>query len=132
MSMLQPCLSGSMPSFPFKRTVLVCCASSQQSHVALVNGPLLDARVPERTEIRFGLPSKGRMASDTLDLLKVRIVFFFFFLRKFHCIEISYNFCFVCVKGLSIVCEASESTTIRCANSSGMRKRFVYFCELHL
>ncbi|KAM3762613.1 hypothetical protein ACB098_01G360600 [Castanea mollissima] len=70
MSMLQPCLSGSTPSFPFKRTVLVCCAPSQQSHVTLVNGPVLDARVPQRTEIRFGLPSKGRMASDTLDLLK--------------------------------------------------------------
>ncbi|KAK4605280.1 hypothetical protein RGQ29_013374 [Quercus rubra] len=70
MSMLQPCLSGSTLSFPFKRTVLVCCAPSQQSHVALVNGPLLDAGVLQRTEIRFGLPSKGRMASDTLDLLK--------------------------------------------------------------
>ena len=35
------------------------------------------------------------------------------------------TFCFVCVKGLSIVCEASESTTIHCANSSGMRKRYL-------
>nr|XP_023894602.1 ATP phosphoribosyltransferase 2, chloroplastic-like [Quercus suber]POE58322.1 atp phosphoribosyltransferase 2, chloroplastic [Quercus suber] len=71
MSMLQPFLSGSTtPSFPFKRTVLVCCAPSQQSHVAVANGPVLDARVPERTEIRLGLPSKGRLASETLDLLK--------------------------------------------------------------
>ncbi|KAL0013152.1 hypothetical protein SO802_000221 [Lithocarpus litseifolius] len=71
MSMLQPFLSGSTtPSFPFKRTVLACCAPSQQSHVAVANGPVLDARVPERTEIRIGLPSKGRMTSDTLDLLE--------------------------------------------------------------
>ncbi|XP_030955290.1 ATP phosphoribosyltransferase 2, chloroplastic-like isoform X1 [Quercus lobata] len=61
--MLQPCLSASMPSFPFKRTVLVCCASSQQS----------DARVPERTKVRLGLPSKGCMESDTLRLLEVHI-----------------------------------------------------------
>ena len=79
MSMLQPFLSGSTtPSFPFKRTVLVCCAPSQQSHVAVANGPVLDARVPKRTDIRIGLPSKGRMTSDTLDLLKVRIASFLF------------------------------------------------------
>ena len=84
MSMLQPFLSGSTtPSFPFKRTVLVCCAPSQQSHVAVANGPVLDARVPKRTDIRIGLPSKGRMNSDTLDLLKVRIASSFFFSSLF-------------------------------------------------
>ncbi|KAF2319916.1 hypothetical protein GH714_020470 [Hevea brasiliensis] len=30
----------------------------------------IDTRVSERNEVRLGLPSKGRMASDTLDLLK--------------------------------------------------------------
>lgn len=30
----------------------------------------MNGRVPERNEIRLGLPSKGRMAADTLDLLK--------------------------------------------------------------
>lgn len=35
-----------------------------------MNGPVDDARVLERNEIRIGLPSKGRMAADTLDLLK--------------------------------------------------------------
>lgn len=35
----------------------------------LLNGNA-DSRVPDRSEIRLGLPSKGRMASDTLDLLK--------------------------------------------------------------
>ena len=100
MSMLQPFLSGSTtPSFPLKRTVLVCCAPSQQSHVAVANGPVLDARVPERTDIRIGLPSKGRMTSDTLDLLKVRIASFFFFSSLFGSEKIalhwiSYNFCF--------------------------------------
>jgi len=29
-----------------------------------------DGRVVERNEIRLGLPSKGRMAEDTLNLLK--------------------------------------------------------------
>lgn len=38
--------------------------------MAEVNGPVLDGKVSERSEIRLGLPSKGRMASDTLDLLK--------------------------------------------------------------
>ena len=95
-------------------------ASSQQCH----------ARVPKRTKVRFSLPSKGCMASDTLQLLKVHIVLFFLFLflslwfsRKLHSIEISSNFCFVCVKGLSIACESRESTTVRWENSSGMRKR---------
>ena len=119
---LQPCLSGSTPPFPFERTVLVCCASSQKSH----------AMVPERTKVRFGLPSKGCMYTNTLQLLKVHIVLFFFFFflflsvwfpRKWHSIEISSNFCFVCVKGLSVACESRESTTVQCANSSGMRKR---------
>nr|POE58325.1 atp phosphoribosyltransferase 2, chloroplastic [Quercus suber] len=69
--MLQPFLSGSTtPSFPFKRTVLVCCAPSQRSHVALGNGPVLDARVTERTEIRLGLCSKGRMSKETLKFLE--------------------------------------------------------------
>jgi ATP phosphoribosyltransferase len=77
-SMLNPCLSGPNPSLPaftshriqLKRTVWLCSAS--QSHVAVVNVPVLDGKVPERSEIRLGLPSKGRMASDTLDLLKVK------------------------------------------------------------
>lgn len=49
------------------RPVVVCCLS--QSQVSVVNGGI-NTRVSERNEIRLGLPSKGRMASDTLDLLK--------------------------------------------------------------
>ncbi|CAL5379853.1 unnamed protein product [Camellia sinensis] len=44
-----------------------CCIL--ESPVTVVNGNI-DQRVPDRDEIRLGLPSKGRMASDTLDLLK--------------------------------------------------------------
>ncbi|KAG6601623.1 ATP phosphoribosyltransferase 2, chloroplastic [Cucurbita argyrosperma subsp. argyrosperma] len=49
------------------KPTLIC--SSLQTQVETLNGTL-DRRLSERTEIRFGLPSKGRMASDTLDLLK--------------------------------------------------------------
>ena len=45
-----------------------CCSMS--SPVTVVNGNV-DVKSTERNEIRLGLPSKGRMASDTLDLLKV-------------------------------------------------------------
>ncbi|KAG8646075.1 hypothetical protein MANES_10G120100v8 [Manihot esculenta] len=48
---------------------VVCCLSQSNSQVAVVNGRT-DTRVSGRNEIRLGLPSKGRMASDTLDLLK--------------------------------------------------------------
>ncbi|KAH9685279.1 ATP phosphoribosyltransferase 2 [Citrus sinensis] len=52
---------------------VTCCVSSSQqfeSHVSVVNGNI-DNRISERDEIRLGLPSKGRMAADTLDLLKL-------------------------------------------------------------
>ncbi|KAK3184828.1 hypothetical protein Dsin_032114 [Dipteronia sinensis] len=50
---------------------VTCCVSQSQfqPQVSVVNGNV-HSRVSERTEIRLGLPSKGRMASDTLDLLK--------------------------------------------------------------
>ncbi|KAE8709267.1 ATP phosphoribosyltransferase 1 [Hibiscus syriacus] len=44
-----------------------CCSSQLQT--AFVNGTL-DSKIAERDKIRIGLPSKGRMAADTLDLLK--------------------------------------------------------------
>ncbi|XP_021901656.1 ATP phosphoribosyltransferase 2, chloroplastic-like [Carica papaya] len=49
------------------RAFISCCLS--QSQTAIVNGGVVN-RIAERNEIRFGLPSKGRMAADTLDLLK--------------------------------------------------------------
>lgn len=93
MAMLQtflqkcPSLSSFPPSFPsstspnhssssppssrlfVKVKVYACSQTSSSSPLNVVNGNA-DPRVPERSEIRLGLPSKGRMASDTLDLLK--------------------------------------------------------------
>uniref|UniRef100_A0A7C9D508 ATP phosphoribosyltransferase n=1 Tax=Opuntia streptacantha TaxID=393608 RepID=A0A7C9D508_OPUST len=51
-----------------KVKVYACCQTSS-APMSVVNGNA-DVRVPQRSEIRLGLPSKGRMASDTLDLLK--------------------------------------------------------------
>ncbi|KAA3463345.1 ATP phosphoribosyltransferase 2, chloroplastic [Gossypium australe] len=51
-----------------KRSFIYCCSSSQ-SRTTVVNGKF-DGKIVDRDEIRFGLPSKGRMAGDTLDLLK--------------------------------------------------------------
>ncbi|XP_038995429.1 ATP phosphoribosyltransferase 2, chloroplastic-like [Hibiscus syriacus] len=50
-----------------KRSFISCCSSQLQT--AFVNGTL-DSKIAERDKIRIGLPSKGRMAADTLDLLK--------------------------------------------------------------
>ncbi|PIN26948.1 ATP phosphoribosyltransferase [Handroanthus impetiginosus] len=44
-----------------------CC--SVASPATVVNGNV-DGKPSERNEVRLGLPSKGRMAEDTLDLLK--------------------------------------------------------------
>lgn len=49
------------------KSTVFCCLSP--SPVTAVNGNT-ERRSSERNEIRLGLPSKGRMATDTLDLLK--------------------------------------------------------------
>lgn len=49
------------------KSTVFCCLSP--SPVTVVNGNT-ERRSSERNEIRLGLPSKGRMATDTLDLLK--------------------------------------------------------------
>lgn len=49
-----------------KFTVSCCSATSPLS---VVNGNV-ENRPSDRTEVRLGLPSKGRMAADSLDLLK--------------------------------------------------------------
>ncbi|WZZ27770.1 hypothetical protein YC2023_011171 [Brassica napus] len=48
--------------------LVTCCVSSVQSSVA--NGSAPAAVIVERDQIRLGLPSKGRMAADSVDLLK--------------------------------------------------------------
>lgn len=81
--LLKQCPSPPIPSLPIyssssfsynsscrfvsPKSTVVCC--SAPSSVTVVNGNV-DRIVQERNEIRLGLPSKGRMASDTLDLLK--------------------------------------------------------------
>ncbi|KAK1430215.1 hypothetical protein QVD17_12790 [Tagetes erecta] len=59
--------SPSSTRFSVKFTVSCCSVSSP---VTVVNGNIDMKAAAERNEIRLGLPSKGRMASDTLDLLK--------------------------------------------------------------
>lgn len=74
-SLFQPSPSPRMAQFP-----IISSPSSFRPHIAvkstvfccLSTSPVtLDLKgVSERNEIRLGLPSKGRMASDTLELLK--------------------------------------------------------------
>ncbi|KAJ4833070.1 ATP phosphoribosyltransferase 2, chloroplastic [Turnera subulata] len=55
----------------YTRTAVACCLSAAgQQVVAVVNGTPESVAVTERKEVRLGLPSKGRMSSDTLDLLR--------------------------------------------------------------
>ncbi|KAK8488022.1 hypothetical protein V6N11_021076 [Hibiscus sabdariffa] len=78
MSLLQQFATAFTPAFSIscphsfyvsvsKRSFISCCSS--QSQTAVFNGTF-DNQIAERDEIRLGLPSKGRMAADTLDLLK--------------------------------------------------------------
>ncbi|KAK6143763.1 hypothetical protein DH2020_024111 [Rehmannia glutinosa] len=58
--------SSSTNPVPVKFTVS-CCLVASPAAVVNVN---VDKKPSERNEVRLGLPSKGRMATDTLDLLK--------------------------------------------------------------
>ncbi|KAJ6422353.1 hypothetical protein OIU85_003404 [Salix viminalis] len=60
-----------LPSGGHTSSVAVCCSLSQQQQQSQVLSSVTNgSTVSDRKEIRFGLPSKGRMAADTLDLLK--------------------------------------------------------------
>ena len=64
--------------FSLKFRVHACCQTQTSpsplpTSIDFVNGNA-DLNSIQRSEIRFGLPSKGRMASDTLQLLKVSIL----------------------------------------------------------
>lgn len=63
---------------PVKFTV---SCSSVASPVTVVNGNV-DKSPSERNEVLLGLPSKGRMATDTLELLKV-IVFVYLYVLMY-------------------------------------------------
>ncbi|XP_073029097.1 ATP phosphoribosyltransferase 2, chloroplastic-like [Primulina eburnea] len=58
----------SSPGYCFPDKLAISCCSAT-SPVAVVSGNV-DKQSYERNEVRLGLPSKGRMATDTLDLLK--------------------------------------------------------------
>ncbi|KAF6169815.1 hypothetical protein GIB67_034207 [Kingdonia uniflora] len=60
---------SSLPSYISAKPTFYCCSTSPSS-ITLVNGRFTEKSVSERSEIRLGLPSKGRMASETLELLK--------------------------------------------------------------
>ncbi|RVW70927.1 ATP phosphoribosyltransferase 1, chloroplastic [Vitis vinifera] len=128
---LQQCPSlftfpSSSPSFSAQisvKSTVFCCLSP--SPVTVVNGNT-ERRSSERNEIRLGLPSKGRMATDTLDLLKVVS----FPLALFGCRKVMENLGIgsmrtggdrrsVIEKGLSTFSQAGESSTICCRNSTG-------------
>ncbi|KAL1546073.1 ATP phosphoribosyltransferase 2, chloroplastic [Salvia divinorum] len=59
--------SSSSPNPVALKFTVSCC--SLASPAAVVNGNL-EKKSHDRNEVRLGLPSKGRMATDTLDLLK--------------------------------------------------------------
>ncbi|KZV48668.1 ATP phosphoribosyltransferase 2, chloroplastic-like [Dorcoceras hygrometricum] len=59
---------SSSPGYLFPTKLAISCCSAT-APVTVVNGNV-ENRSYERNEVRLGLPSKGRMAADTLDLLK--------------------------------------------------------------
>ncbi|KAL0384602.1 UNVERIFIED_CONTAM: ATP phosphoribosyltransferase 2, chloroplastic [Sesamum radiatum] len=64
---LPPSISPSASNCVSVKFSVSCCSAA--SPVTVVNGNV-DKKPLERNEVRLGLPSKGRMATDTLDLLK--------------------------------------------------------------
>ncbi|XP_008783595.1 ATP phosphoribosyltransferase, chloroplastic-like [Phoenix dactylifera] len=65
--------SSSSPSRPFSRpfpSSLACRATASPSSTVVLPAGDVEALPPERTAVRLGLPSKGRMADETLSLLK--------------------------------------------------------------
>lgn len=73
-SSLSPLLSPSPSSVIGTRRRCLRFITSSVSSVqrSVANGSPAPAVVVERDQIRLGLPSKGRMAADAIDLLKVR------------------------------------------------------------
>lgn len=73
-SPIDPLLPAVAPSLSSRRVCTKCCSSPSSSSLSpsgVVNGGVERGAVSDRRQIRVGLPSKGRMAADTLDLLKV-------------------------------------------------------------
>lgn len=69
------------------RFAVVRCSVASSPPATVVNGRP-EERTSERNQIRLGLPSKGRMATDTLDLLKVYTHTLFIYLSLCVCVII--------------------------------------------
>ncbi|GFQ04517.1 ATP phosphoribosyltransferase 1 chloroplastic [Phtheirospermum japonicum] len=67
---LQPPSISHFPTSPFSPTVKFTVSCRLVASPATVVNVDVDKKPSERNEVRLGLPSKGRMATDTLDLLK--------------------------------------------------------------
>ncbi|KAJ6700593.1 ATP PHOSPHORIBOSYLTRANSFERASE ATP-PRTASE, partial [Salix koriyanagi] len=67
-----PCSARRRPHAIWSTSIACCLPRQQQQSVAVVerNETSPGVLLSERKVVRFGLPSKGRMAADTLDLLK--------------------------------------------------------------
>uniref|UniRef100_A0A6N2K6J4 ATP phosphoribosyltransferase n=1 Tax=Salix viminalis TaxID=40686 RepID=A0A6N2K6J4_SALVM len=67
-----PCSGRRRPHAIWSTSIVCCLPRQQQQSVAVVerNETSPSVLLSERKVVRFGLPSKGRMAADTLDLLK--------------------------------------------------------------
>ncbi|KAL2511838.1 ATP phosphoribosyltransferase 2 [Abeliophyllum distichum] len=66
---ISPFLPSSIPASNNVSVKFAVSCCSLASPVTVVNGNV-ETMPSERNEVRLGLPSKGRMATDTLDLLK--------------------------------------------------------------
>lgn len=80
---ISPFLSSAIPASNniSEKFTVSCC--SLASPVTVVNGNV-EKMPSERNEVRLGLPSKGRMATDTLDLLKVILYMYCFPGQRHH------------------------------------------------
>ncbi|RRT70752.1 hypothetical protein B296_00036180 [Ensete ventricosum] len=80
------------------RSYVVCCANGNPSTVVLP-GSSRDLESHERKVVRLGLPSKGRMADETLSLLKLVALSILFleelnyrFIFKMQNLEVCYSY----------------------------------------
>ncbi|KAJ6937778.1 ATP phosphoribosyltransferase 2 [Populus alba x Populus x berolinensis] len=65
-----PCFQRRRPHTTWSSSIACCLPQQLQSVAVIEKNETSTSVLSERKVIRFGLPSKGRMAADTLDLLK--------------------------------------------------------------
>jgi len=69
-----PCSQRRWPHATWSSSIACHLPQQQQSVAVIEKNETSTSVLSERKVIRFGLPSKGRMAADTLDLLKVMLL----------------------------------------------------------